>query len=230
MWNTNGLNPFQFQRNFTNVNPENIISTKMSKHISSYLALGDSYTIGEGLPLHESFPYQVVQMLRSKGHHLHAPEIIAKTGWTTSELAAHLIHTRLNLSYDFVTLLIGVNNQYRELSAEDYALDFEFLLKKAIHFASENAQHVIVLSIPDWGQTPFAQGRDEEKITAEIDAFNNINKLISEKHNCHYIDITPESREVKDYPALLTTDKLHPSGEAYKTWAGKIVDTLSAIL
>ena len=202
----------------------------MSKHISSYLALGDSYTIGEGLPIHESFPYQAIQMLRNKGHHFHAPEIIAKTGWTTSELAAHLIHTNLNVSYDFVSLLIGVNNQYRELPAKDYAADFEFLLKKAIHFAGENPKHVVVLSIPDWGQTPFAKGRDEEKITAEIDAFNKINKQISTNHNCHYIDITPDSKEAKTNPALLTTDKLHPSGEAYKIWAVKIVETLSANL
>lgn len=102
----------------------------MTKHYFTYLALGDSYSIGEGVPLHESFPYQVVQLLRNKGLHIHAPEIVANTGWTTLELAEHILHTKFSESYDFVTLLVGVNNQYRSLNAEDYKNDFEFLLKK----------------------------------------------------------------------------------------------------
>jgi len=102
----------------------------MTKHNFTYLALGDSYTIGESVPLHESFPYQTVQLLRKNGLYFHAAEIIAKTGWTTFELAEHILHSRLNDHYDFVTLLIGVNNQYRSLSVEDYKTDFEFLLRK----------------------------------------------------------------------------------------------------
>jgi lysophospholipase L1-like esterase len=195
----------------------------MSKHIHSYLALGDSYTIGEGVPLYESFPYQAVQMLRQNGHAFHAPEIVAKTGWTTFELAEHLIHTQLNPSYDFVTLLIGVNNQYRGLSQEEYAADFEFLLKKAIHFAGEKHERVIVISIPDWGATPFAAGKDAYKITTEIDAFNNINKNITQQYKCPYINITPGSREAQSKSELLAADKLHPSGVEYKRWAEQLL-------
>ena len=129
----------------------------MTKHIFSFLALGDSYTIGEAVPIYESFPYQTVQLLRAAGLHFYAPEIVAKTGWTTFELAEHILHSKLNEHYDFVTLLIGVNNQFRGLSTEDYTTDFEFLLHKAIHFADEKNDRVIVLSIPDYGVTPFAK-------------------------------------------------------------------------
>jgi lysophospholipase L1-like esterase len=202
----------------------------MSKHIHSYLALGDSYTIGESLPLHESFPYQAVQQLRKKGHAFHAPEIVAKTGWTTAELAEHLIHTQLNHLYDFVTLLIGVNNQYRGLGSDDYASDFEFLLKKALHFAGEKTDHVIVLSIPDWGVTPFAEGRDRKQIASEIDGFNSINKTISEKFSCQYIDITPGTREAANEEALLAADKLHPSGKEYERWAVNVAELIGSTI
>lgn len=198
----------------------------MSKHIHSLLALGDSYTIGESLPLHESFPYQLVQMLRKKGFAFHAPEIVAKTGWTTTELAEHLIHTQLNLQYDYVTLLIGVNNQYRGLSSSDYADDFEFLLKKAIHLAGEKAAHVIVLSIPDWGVTPFAEGKNRSKIALEINEFNAIKRSISEKYRCHYIDITPGTREAATDETLVATDKLHPSAKEYERWAEAVADMI----
>ena len=167
----------------------------MTKHHFTLLALGDSYTIGEGVPLHESFPYQTIQLLRKNGFHIHAPEIVAQTGWTTFELAEHILHTKLNEHYDFVTLLIGVNNQYRGLSAEDYEADFEFLLKKAIHFAAEKSNHVIVLSIPDWGVTPFAKESDTKKIAEEIEAFNLINKNISTQHKVQYVEITESSKD-----------------------------------
>jgi lysophospholipase L1-like esterase len=201
----------------------------MSKHTYSYLALGDSYTIGESLPIHENFPYQTVQILRKQGHSFHAPEIVAKTGWTTFELAEHLIHTQLNPSYDFVTLLIGVNNQYRELSAEDYTSDFEFLLKKAIHFAGEKHDHVIVLSIPDWGITPFANGKNARKIQKEIDEYNTINKRITLEHNCQYIDITPWTREAQQSSELLAADKLHPSAKEYARWAESVAEIISKL-
>lgn len=140
----------------------------MTSHYHSLLCLGDSYTIGEGVPLHQSFPYQTVQLLRSEGAHFHAPEIVAKTGWTSFELAEHILHTRLNDHYDFVTLLIGVNNQYRGLSVDDFKPDFEFLLKKAIHFAHNDVNRVIVLSIPDWSATPFAKEKEIEKFQLKL--------------------------------------------------------------
>jgi lysophospholipase L1-like esterase len=198
----------------------------MSKHYNTYLALGDSYTIGEGLPLHDSFPYQLVQILRNKGHHFNAPEIVAKTGWTTFELAEHILHNQLNEKYDFVTLLIGVNNQYRNLLADYYKNDFEFLIKKAIHFSSEHPERVIVLSIPDWGVTPFAKGRDREKIRTEIDQFNKINKELTDKYGAVYLDITKTSREAANDAGLLGDDKLHPSEKQYAIWVIEIADAM----
>ena len=191
----------------------------MTKHYFSYLALGDSYTIGEGVTLYESFPYQTVQLLRSKGLHFHAPEIVAKTGWTTGELADRILHTKLNEQYDFVSLLIGVNNQYRGLNIDDYKNEFEFLLRKAIHFAASQPQHVIVLSIPDWSVTPFAKERKQKKITEEIDAFNSINQKVTAQYKVQYVNITESSREVANNSSLITSDKLHYTGIEYAKWA-----------
>ncbi|CAN5181760.1 SGNH/GDSL hydrolase family protein [soil metagenome] len=202
----------------------------MTRHFFSYLALGDSYTIAESLPLYESFPYQLLQLLRKHNLHFHAPEIIAQTGWTTFELAEHLLHTRLNDHYDFVTLLIGVNNQYRGLNSEDYKTDFEFLLKKALHLAGEKNNHVIVLSIPDWSVTPFAKNKDAAKITDEINAYNAINKKISGQHKVHYIDITPNTRLAENDELLIAKDGLHPSAKAYQQWAIMIADVIQKIL
>lgn len=191
----------------------------MTKHYFSYLALGDSYTIGEGVTLYESFPYQTVQLLRNKGLHFHAPEIVAKTGWTTGELADRILHTRLNEQYDFVSLLIGVNNQYRGLNINDYQNEFEFLLRKAIHFSATQPKHVIVLSIPDWSVTPFAKDRKLKKIAEEIDAFNTINQKITAQYKVQYVNITESTRDVADDSSLITLDKLHYTGKEYAKWA-----------
>lgn len=198
----------------------------MTKHYFTYLALGDSYTIGESVPLHESFPYQVVQLLRNKGLHFHAPEIVAKTGWTSFELAEHILHTRLNDQYDHVTLLIGVNNQYRGLSVNDFSADFDFLLKKAIHLAGNKPEKVIVLSIPDWGQTPFAKDRNREVIAAEIDAYNNVCRNTAKEMGTHFINITPLTREAPHDPELLAKDELHYSGKAHRQWAEQVAALL----
>jgi lysophospholipase L1-like esterase len=202
----------------------------MTKHYHSWLAFGDSYTIGEAVPLHESFPYQALQLLRKSGLHFHAPEIVAKTGWTTFELAEHLLHTRLNDQYDVVTLLIGVNNQYRGLPLEDYQSDFEFLLRKALHFASNKTERVIVVSIPDWGTTPFAADRDRNKIAAEIDAYNVAKKALAEKYEVHFIDITTSQRAEGDNSEFVASDKLHPSGKEYAKWAEKVAERMMVVL
>jgi lysophospholipase L1-like esterase len=194
----------------------------MSKHHYSYLALGDSYTIGESVPLHESFPYQAVQLLRDAGLAVNAPEIVAKTGWTSFELAEHILHTKLNDAYDFVSLLIGVNNQYRELPADEFKTDFEFLLRKAIHLSGENAPHVIVLSIPDWGVTPFAAKKDTKKISEQIDEFNAICESAANQNGVHFIDITEDSRKAKKDISLLASDQLHYSAKAHAGWAAKV--------
>ena len=195
---------------------------KMPDKKYTYLALGDSYTIGESVPAIENFPNQTVQLLRKGGYDFQSPEIIAKTGWTTDELQEEITKHHFLPSYDFVTLLIGVNNQYRGRTAEEYIPEFESLLKQAIKFAGNDSNHVIILSIPDWGVTPYAEGRDRKKIANEIDAYNKANKTISEKYKVHYIDITSGTREAANDPSLLTNDGLHPSGKEYARWAVKL--------
>jgi lysophospholipase L1-like esterase len=145
----------------------NLAAMAQKKQVT-YLALGDSYTIGESVPASENFPNQLAQMMRDKGIGVEAPDIVAKTGWTTSELKAGIAAAKLRETYDYVTLLIGVNNQYRGLAPEDYAREFEQLLRMAIQFADGKASNVIVVSIPDWGATPFAKDRDRGKITEQI--------------------------------------------------------------
>ncbi len=192
----------------------------------TYLALGDSYTIGEMVAPPDNFPSQVYTMLRNQNVAIQAPRIIAKTGWTTDELETGIVNANtispLAESYDFVSLLIGVNNQYRGRSVDNYKPEFEELLRKAIRYAGDKADHVIVLSIPDWGVTPFANGRDRAQIAAEIDAYNAASKQIAEQYNVHYIDITPWTREATADHSLLAGDGLHPSGKEYKRWAEKV--------
>jgi lysophospholipase L1-like esterase len=196
----------------------------MSKHIHSLLCLGDSYTIGEGLPLHQSFPYQTVQMLRKEGLAFHAPEIVAQTGWTTFELAEFLIHHSFEEQYDFVTLLIGVNNQYRSLAVEDFADDFEYLLKKAINLCAGHQKHVLAMSIPDWGVTPFARDRDAGDIADSIDSHNTTASLLAAKYNVSWLDITADYRKMGSEAEMLAADGLHPSARIYEIWAAGVRD------
>ena len=188
----------------------------------SYLAFGDSYTIGESLPLEDNFPHQTVPLLRKKGIFITDPEIVAKTGWTTDELIDAISKRSLKSSYDFVSLLIGVNNQYRGRDIANYQKEFEELLLQAIQFAGGKPEHVFVLSIPDWGATPFAEGRDRKKIEREIDQFNAANLKIAQQYKVHYLEITAGTREAKQDLSLLAEDKLHPSKKEYGRWAEKL--------
>ncbi|MES1159955.1 MAG: SGNH/GDSL hydrolase family protein [Bacteroidota bacterium] len=199
----------------------------------TYLALGDSYTIGEGLPLADNFPCQAVQLLRKAGHSFFAPEIIARTGWTTDELADGITRTQLLPAYDFVSLLIGVNNQYRGRSSLEYRGEFEGLLRRAIQFAHGRTDRVWVLSIPDWGVTPFAathlpdaKNRDRQMVAEEIDSFNSIAGRMAGQHEVEFIDITPHSRAAGSFAA----DGLHPSGEQYNYWAAELTKRITARL
>lgn len=192
----------------------------------SYLALGDSYTIGEQVQLRESYPYQLVQWLRKKDQRWMAPEILAQTGWTTDELLTAAAGYRFLPAYDLVTLLIGVNNQYRHRPLDNYALEFTRLLEKAIALAHHQPQQVVVLSIPDWGVTPFAANRNRPVIAAEIDAFNALNHSISQKYGTRYAEITSLTREASQQPDLIAADGLHPSGKDYARWAAKLAAIL----
>jgi lysophospholipase L1-like esterase len=195
---------------------------QMASKTYTYLALGDSYTIGEAVLLTENFPYQTAALLQQEQINLQTPEIVAKTGWTTDELQTAINQHHFRKQYDFITLLIGVNNQYRGRTATEYAEEFESLLKQAIAFAGNDASHVVVLSIPDWGVTPFAEASNREKIAAEIDAYNAVNREISKRYHIHYINITPGTREAATNNTLLAADGLHPSDKEYKRWAEKV--------
>ncbi len=202
----------------------------MTKHHFSWLALGDSYTIGEGVPLYHSYPYQTLQILRKNKLHFHAPEVIAQTGWTSFELADHLLHHIISDQYDFVTLLIGVNNQYRNLPIESYTTDLHLLIKKALNLVGGNSQRVILLSIPDWGVTPFAQDRDSTAIATAINQFNQAKASTALHYGINCIDITPATRLAKQDHNLLTTDQLHPSGSAYSIWANLLAAQIASVL
>lgn len=192
----------------------------------TYLALGDSYTIGEQVPFAENFPNLAVQLLRKKNFAFYAAEIIANTGWTTDELLHAIENTTTLNTYNFVSLLIGVNNQYRGRVVVDFEIELKQLLQKAIQFAADKPSRVFVISIPDWGVTPFAEGRDRKKIAEEIDAYNLICKTKAEEYQCHYIDITKSQREDGDKEIFLAPDGLHPSGKEYFKWAQKLADAI----
>lgn len=190
----------------------------------TYLALGDSYTIGESVQASESFPYQFAMQLRAQGLNVAKPRIIAKTGWTTDELQAAIKAENLTQTFDFVTLLIGVNNQYRGYSKVTYRKEFKELLQTAISFADGNKKRVFVVSIPDWGVTPFglSSGKSIKAIADEIDAFNAINKEETLALEVSYTDITPGSRNAATDLSLVAKDGLHYSGKMHLQWASSI--------
>jgi len=187
--------------------------------MTTYLALGDSYTIGESVGESKRWPEELVAILRVRGIVIGEPTIIARTGWTTDELNDAIDKTDLDGTYDVVSLLIGVNNQYRGRSAENYREEFRGLLKRAIGFAGNRPQRVVVLSIPDWGATPFAEGRDRKNIAREIDDFNAINFEETVRAGAQYVDVTSTSREALRDPSLVASDGLHPSEKMYAAWA-----------
>jgi lysophospholipase L1-like esterase len=194
-----------------------------------YLALGDSYTIGESVPEGERWPHQLAKRLETEGIETEVT-IVAQTGWTTDELWQAIQAREIQPPYNLVSLLIGVNNQYRGRDIDEYREQFLFLLKKSIEYAGGASKRVIVLSIPDWGVTPFASGRDAKKIAKEIDEFNQVNREESEKAGVHYMDVTPVSRDAVTEPTLIAGDGLHPSGKMYAMWAEKVLPVARVVL
>lgn len=198
----------------------------------AYLALGDSYTIGEGVAEDGRWPVQLARALRDEGIELADPRIIATTGWTTDELAAAIDAAGPLGTYDLVSLLIGVNNQYRERGVEEYRGQFEALLRRAIGLAGGRADRVLVLSIPDWGVTPFAaaSGRDRGVIAAELDAFNAAARFACRAAGVAFVDITPVSRARGHEPEMLAADGLHPSAAMYALWAQLVLPVARDLL
>lgn len=219
------LLPFLCMMNFAN--------TSLTQQPLTYLALGDSYTIGEGVDEQDRYPVQLVHELNKTGKiQFETPQIIAKTGWTVDELEAGINASQTDeQGYDLVTLLIGVNNQYRGRPVADYETDFEEMLKRAIDFARGQKDHVVVLSIPDWGVTPFAVNRksDQAKIASEIDAYNDAKKAICKKYKITFIDITEDYRAIGSRPEMVAEDQLHPSGLVYARWTEKLLREVQQI-
>jgi len=186
-----------------------------------YLALGDSYTVGEGVEPEESFPVRLAALLLLQGFAIGNPEIVARTGWTTEQLGAGIDRVDLRGPFDLVSLLVGVNDQYRGGGAEEYRSRFRTLLRRAVSLAGGEAGRVVVLSIPDWGATPFAEGRDRARIAAEIDRFNEANRMETSGAGARYVDVTVVSRRAASAGSgsMTAPDGLHPSGAVYAEWA-----------
>jgi len=195
-----------------------------------YLALGDSYTIGQSVESTLRFPVQIADSLKKRGYLTGDPRIIAVTGWTTSDLKAGINAANPQGPYDLVSLLIGVNNQYRGMDINIYRKEFEELIDQSIYFAGNDTGRVIVLSIPDWGVTPFASGRDREKIAREIDQYNAINKEVTLSKGIIWIDITGISRLAEKDATLIAGDGLHPSGKMYTEWVRLAVPEIVKML
>ena len=197
--------------------------------VKKWLALGDSYTIGQGVTIAESFPAQTANLLKLSGINTDLPDYIATTGWTTDNLDA-AIQTKNPGMYDVVSLLIGVNDQYQRHDTTAYRQRFTGLLTKAIVLANGKNANVFVLSIPDYSVTPFAAGSDTALIRKEIDWFNAINKNVTAQFNCPYLDITPSTREAATDRSLIAGDGLHPSKLEYRRWANRLAPMMLPVL
>jgi lysophospholipase L1-like esterase len=196
----------------------------------TFLALGDSYTIGESVAVTDRFPAQTAALLRQDGLKIADPVYIARTGWTTTNLQQAINAQNLAPNYDIVTLLIGVNDQYQRMDTSGYTSRFTQLLQKAIELARGNKRHVFVVSIPDYSVTPFVPASDKQRVSTEVDWFNRINKRITESFGVSYTDITPSSREGASNPSLIANDGLHPSGLEYRKWAQLLAPKIKAVL
>ena len=195
-----------------------------------FLALGDSYTIGESVPVELNFPNQLFRMANEEGIRMEKPRIIAKTGWTTDELIKGIEEANeaepIGKDHDLVSLLIGVNNQYQGKLVEEFKKEFSALLEMALDFAGGRFKNLMIISIPDWGVTPFAADRDRNQISREIDAFNKVVETIAKSRNIHYIYVTKWTRESATNPELLAEDGLHPSGLEYERWSLQMLSYL----
>jgi lysophospholipase L1-like esterase len=192
--------------------------------------LGDSYTIGEGVTEDERWPVQLAAALRQRGVLAAEPRIVARTGWTSDELQAAIQQDLPQGKYELVTLLIGVNNQYRGGDLDQYRAQFRDLLRQAIDFAGGEAGRVLVLSIPDWSVTPFAADRDHPQIAAQIERFNRVNLEETGRLGARYIDVTTISRRAATDRTLITGDGLHPSGKMYAAWVELVLPEALAAL
>lgn len=196
----------------------------------NYLALGDSYTIGESVPEDLRWPVQLVDMLQKDQFKITAPTIIAKTGWTTDELQAAIKEENITTDFDLVSLLIGVNNQYRGYPINQYKREFKELLEQAISFAKDDPNRVFVVSIPNYGVTPFGMEKGEQKIRQELLIYDSIADSIASEYGVSFLNITPISEQAKNDPSYIADDQLHPSGKQYSEWVDLILPKVESML
>ncbi len=197
---------------------------------TAFLALGDSYTIGEAVATQERWPVQLAAQLRTDGITVTDLQIVARTGWTTDELVAGIAQAGIKGTFDLVTLLIGVNNQYRRRGVEEYRVELRGLLGQALGFADGDRRRVIVLSIPDWSVVPFSEGRDRAEIAIQIDQFNAVNREEAQAAGVNYVDITAISRQAAEDQSLVAEDGLHPSGEMYRRWVELVLPVARKVI
>ena len=207
--------------------PAPVVPPVVIQHVphqgKNYLALGDSYTIGQGVAPADNYPEQTKSWLAANGiSDLHEPQIIANLGWSTVDLKTALKNANLTGQFDVVSILIGVNDQYRRIEITTYESNLRQLVQEAVWLAANERSHVFVLSIPDYSVTPFASQLDVKKIANEIEAFNKVNRQIAEAMQVRYLDITASTREAKTNPSLVCPDGLHPSAMEYAKWALKL--------
>ena len=196
----------------------------------SFLALGDSYTIGESVPIEQRWPVQLADSLEAYGFEIDTTQIIATTGWTTSELQQGIENTQTTPPYGLVSLLIGVNNQYRGYDIHIYRAEFEELLQQAVSFAGDDPSKVFVVSIPNYGVTPFGMTRGEDRIRRELLKYDSIADSIASAYGIPFVNITPISENAKTNMDLIASDELHPSGEQYRLWVTEMLPVVKELL
>lgn len=207
----------------------NTVATEQTNDYS-FLALGDSYTIGEGVEIEESWPFQLVERLRERGLRVAPPKIVAQTGWTTRNLIRNMEQeVAIHREFDLVSILIGVNNQYKGRSLAEYEEQLREIFRKAISHSRQRERGVFALSIPDYGVTPFGEA-NAERISLEIDQFNATFRRVAEEFDVAFYNITPITREAATNPNLLANDSLHPSPLMYRFWVEEVVEDAERFL
>lgn len=196
----------------------------------SFIALGDSYTIGTGIQPAGSWPYQLQDSLLNRGFSVDTTEIIATNGWTTTDLLAAIGNREDSSTFDLVGVLIGVNNQYQNLDLDIYRNEFRELILEAVRFANGDTSRIFILSIPNYGVTPFGQNRNPVIIKQELEVYNDIAKDIGTEYGITFVDITPISELASNDPSLLAPDNLHPSAKMYALWIEKVLPIVTKII